>query len=80
MAREDEVRIGAAVRFRLGSGSRDGIVKEDRGGIGRGGRRLYLIEFNPGHDPESGIELPAEKLEILAHHHDSTNQPVEAAS
>jgi hypothetical protein len=42
-----------------------GVVKEDRGPLGIGGRRLYLIEFRHGRYAEalSYIELPAEDLQ-----------------
>lgn len=80
MAREDEVKVGVAVRFRFGLEPRDGVVKEDRGGIGRGGRRLYLIEFNPELDPGSLIELPAERFELLGPRFNSTDHAINSAS
>ena len=55
---------GQTVEFRLGTRSVTGTVKEDRGPIGVGGRRLYLIEFlaEPQAQCPSLIELPAEQL------------------
>jgi hypothetical protein len=40
-----------------------GVIKEDRGPIGVGGRRLYLVEFRAEPDSPSQIELPAEQLQ-----------------
>lgn len=57
------------VRFKYGTRTVQGLVKEDRGPIGRDGRVLYLVEFRP--DPHSTdvshIELPAEKLNAVDH-------------
>ena len=80
MAREDEVKVGMAVKFRYVLGFRDGIVTEDRGGIGVGGRHLYRIESNPGLDSEVVLELPAERLELLQPHRNATAQPIETTS
>jgi hypothetical protein len=64
MASEDEVRVGITVQFRYGSQKVIGTVKEDRGSIGRGGRRLYLITFESEPKCLSNIELPADQLEV----------------
>jgi hypothetical protein len=56
-------RKGENVRFKLGTRSVRGIVKEDRGPIGIKGRRLYLVEFDADDQSPSRIELPAEDLE-----------------
>jgi hypothetical protein len=62
---EHRFRKGDRVRFRLGTRSVQGEVKEDRGPIGVKGRRLYLVEFPP--EPQSvapfRIELPADELQ-----------------
>lgn len=67
MALEREIKVGVAVKFRYGSESVIGVVKEDRGSIGMGGRRLYLVEFQAGPFFESEIELPAEQLDVQQH-------------
>ncbi len=57
-------RVGQPVTFELGFRLVSGVVVEDRGPIGRGGRVLYRIEFR--HEKSSSelayIELPAEEL------------------
>ena len=42
---EARFRKGDLVKFRLGTRSVQGEVKEDRGPIGVKGRHLYLVEF-----------------------------------
>ena len=61
---EQRFRTGQSVTFKIGSRSVQGIVKEDRGPIGRKGRVLYLVEFRrEGQSPYvSHIELPADQL------------------
>jgi hypothetical protein len=58
---------GDLVRFKLGTRSVEGEVKEDRGPIGIKGRRLYLVEFRPeSRSPSlSQIELPADQLQSV---------------
>ena len=64
---EAQFRKGDLVRFRLGTRSVQGEVKEDRGPIGVRGRHLYLVEFRP--EPQSvslsQIELPADQLQAV---------------
>jgi hypothetical protein len=57
-------RVGQLVTFQHGTRSVQGVIKEDRGPIGRKGRVLYLIEFRreAGSPDVSRIELPAERL------------------
>jgi hypothetical protein len=64
---EARFRKGDLVRFRLGTRSVQGEVKEDRGPIGVKGRHLYLVEFRPERQSASlsQIELPADQLEAL---------------
>jgi hypothetical protein len=59
------IRIGDRVRFRFGNSSMIGIVREDRGPIGVGGRRLYLVQYllSSGGLP-SLVEIPAEELQV----------------
>jgi hypothetical protein len=58
-------KVGDTVRFRYGKGTVQGIVREDRGPLGIGGRHLYDIEFHTGLDdePSHRIELPAVDME-----------------
>ena len=64
---EAQFRKGDLVRFRLGTRSVQGEVKEDRGPIGVRGRHLYFVEFRP--EPQSvcpsQIELPADQLQAV---------------
>jgi hypothetical protein len=61
---ETRFHRGDSVSFTFGTRTIRGVVKEDRGPIGVGGRRLYQIEFRPEpHSPSmSLIELPADEL------------------
>ncbi len=67
MAGEHEIRVGMTVQFRFGPQNVMGQVIEDRGAIGRGGRRLYLITFELGPGYRSEIELAAEELQVQHH-------------
>lgn len=64
---EAQFRKGDLVRFRLGTRSVQGEVKEDRGPIGVKGRHLYLVEFRPEAQSASlsQIELPADELQAV---------------
>lgn len=64
---EIKFRRGDRVKFRFNTSPAEGLVKEDRGPIGIGGRRLYLVEFllGPHAESPSHIELPAERLELV---------------
>jgi len=64
---EPRFRKHDQVRFRFGTRTIQGEVKEDRGPIGVKGRRLYLVEFSFESQPESPslIELPAEELQSV---------------
>ena len=67
MATEQEIRVGTSVQFRYGQHDVLGLVKEDRGAIGRGGRRLYLITFQADPGDVAEIELPADQLHVQHH-------------
>jgi len=56
---------GDQVRFLFGNRKLEGRIKEDRGSIGVGGRRLYRIEFRADRESPSEVELPAEQLEAI---------------
>lgn len=59
-------RVGDRVRIRFGEYPVDGVVVEDRGPLGFGGRRLYRIEFNHEVPPDPVYtELPAEEIELV---------------
>jgi hypothetical protein len=62
---------GDVVRFRAGARFIEGVVVEERGPIGIGGRRLYGVEFRHESESEESayIELPAVDM-----------QPVEPAA
>jgi len=60
---ETQFQKGDRVRFRLGTRSVQGLVKEDRGPIGIRGRHLYLVGFRADPHSPSQIELPADELE-----------------
>jgi len=64
---ETRFRKHDLVRFRMGTRSVQGEVKEDRGPIGIKGRHLYLVEFRgeTQSDSRSTIELPAEELQSV---------------
>lgn len=62
---ERRYRKGDPVRFRFGVKFVEGVVIEERGPIGIGGRRLYGIEFRLGPDGENVMytELPAVEMQ-----------------
>jgi hypothetical protein len=55
-------KVGDRISFQFGVTPRVGVIDEDRGPIGVGGRRLYRIglEVEPG--IEMHFELPEEEL------------------
>jgi len=63
MSNSATIQVGDVVRFNYGKAKVTGVVKEDRGGIGIKGRKLYLIDFSSDPEHTSQIELPAELLE-----------------
>jgi len=67
MASESEIRVGVNVRFQYGHAFVLGNVKEDRGPIGKGGRKLFRVTFQSEPGYESNIELPASELQIVHH-------------
>jgi hypothetical protein len=63
-----EFTVGDRVSFTFGLGNWDGIVIEDRGPIGVGGRRLYGVRFPINvtfEGEEQYAELPAERLNAI---------------
>ena len=67
MKRKTGIQVGDSVRFRFGIRNVIGIVKEDRGPIGRKGRNLYLIQFSGGlFVPEPfHIEIGADEFTVV---------------
>jgi hypothetical protein len=61
----DAVRVGDKVRFRLGSRTFVGQVRENRGPIGVGGRLLFRVDQELGTDHPFSIELPAEEIQVV---------------
>jgi hypothetical protein len=57
--------VGDRVRFQFSSQTAEGVIVEDRGELGVGGRRLYGIRFRWGEE-DSYIELPEEEMEGVA--------------
>jgi hypothetical protein len=66
------IRIGDRVRFALGAGTATGVVREDRGPIGVGCRRLFLIQYPIDAESPIYLELPAKDLELVTSQRDST--------
>ena len=69
------VHIGDHVRFNWGGDEAEGVVVEDRGPLGIGGRRLYDIAFKIDIDSEEWrIELPACEFVVVQPARDSTDK------
>lgn len=62
-----DVPIGAKVSFRLAGRPVVGRVLEDRGAIGKGGRRLYLVRYEVGKGNWYSTEVPADDIEGIEH-------------
>jgi len=57
---------GDRVSFLYGSVRAEGIIIEDRGNLGVGGRRLYRVKVSGSPDSEDWeIELPASALQLV---------------
>ena len=61
-ARRRKLRVGDRVRFQRGKDTIEGVIVEDRGHIGAGGRRLWRIEFQMEPSYTAVAELPEELL------------------
>jgi hypothetical protein len=59
------IRVGDKVRFQLAGRTVRGKVREDRGPIGVGGRRLYLITYEMGKGNTYSIELPRDEIDAV---------------
>ncbi|HBI41857.1 MAG TPA: hypothetical protein DDY78_03245 [Planctomycetales bacterium] len=56
--------VGSRVRFRMGLTDLEGVIVEDRGFIGVGGRRLWGIEVNQP-DYYTQLELPEVLFQVV---------------
>lgn len=61
--RTARLKVGDRVRFSLGGHGIVGVIVEDRGPIGAGGRRLYVVRAQLEAAGESVFELPADELQ-----------------
>jgi hypothetical protein len=59
------IQVGDHVRVNMSGNPLLGRIKEDRGPIGVGGRRLYGIILDMGADEPLYIELPADRIEVI---------------
>lgn len=61
---EQQFQVGSQVTFQFGQERMKGVITEDRGAIGSGGRRVFRVEapFGPDEPPLIG-EFPAEYLQ-----------------
>lgn len=59
----ERLRVGTAVNVRWGLQNVRGVITEDRGPIGVGGRRLYRVDADLGEDSPVVMELPASEIE-----------------
>src|SRR5438132_12181058 len=58
--REKKYRVGGRVKFLFPTDVLEGTIVEDRGPIGRGGRRLWRVEWSYESGDVHAIELGAE--------------------
>jgi hypothetical protein len=56
-------RVGDRVKFLFGRHKLGGVIVEDRGLLGYGGKRLYRVEFSIDPGDSWAVELPAEEIE-----------------
>jgi hypothetical protein len=54
--------VGQKVKFRFGTDIVDGVVEEDRGPLGVGGRRLYRIAFQLEYADPMAVELAEDEI------------------
>jgi hypothetical protein len=64
-AERPRFKKGDRVQFEFTYGPVEGVIIEDRGTIGRGGRRLYGVQFPMSPDLMSYLELGDEDLTLL---------------
>lgn len=61
----ERLSVGAIVMIRWGMQNVRGVITEDRGAIGVGGRRLYRVEADLGESLPIVMELPASEIDQL---------------
>lgn len=61
-ARRKAWKVGDRVRFRFGASQVIGVIIEDRGPIGVGGRRLLTVQARIDPMNDIVLEMPAEEL------------------
>lgn len=57
------LKVGKTVSVRWGLQNVRGVITEDRGPIGVGGRRLYRVDADLGEGSPVVMELPASEIE-----------------
>lgn len=64
---EKRYKVGDIVQFPWGTRMIQGVIREDRGPLGIGGRHLYGIEFHVEleEEPTRYVELPAVEFELV---------------
>lgn len=62
----EQLRVGTPVNIRWGVQYVHGVITEERGPIGIGGRKLYQVNADLGEGSSLIIELPASEIERLA--------------
>ena len=65
MAMRTALKVGDHVILRLAGSERHGVVVEDRGPLGVGGRQIVLIRVGEADDARQ-FEVRAENLELVA--------------
>jgi hypothetical protein len=58
---EGSFRVGDRVEFWMGPEHLEGVIVEDRGAIGAGGRRLFRVEVHVK-DYDATFEIPADEI------------------
>ena len=58
-------KVGDRVRFRFGVDDVEGIIVEDRGNLGVGGKRVYDIKYSFSGPPKRYIELAEDRLQLV---------------
>ena len=70
------VHVGDRVRFKWDRHDMEGVVVEDRGPLGIGGRRLYGIVFQFEFDPEDKIiELAPSEFVVIESANKANDRP-----
>jgi hypothetical protein len=59
---EHRFHVGDTISFIFGTKRVRGVIVEDRGPIGMGGRRLFLVEVPRKYTDPMRLELPAEEM------------------